>query len=509
MPSTSFYKRPLPHLCTPFNSPRGKLLFENAHLDQYFLLAQHFLTQNEPAYCALGTLAMILNALEMDPQRVWKGPWRFFDQDMLDCCRPLSDIAQVGLTLSEFTCLARCNGLVAQSVSPPLPSDRASSSHLASSPPSVEPGTTTATDEATREAALARFRRDLVTASTGGRTVMAISYDRKTLGQTGTGHFSPVGAYSERDDMLLILDVARFKYPSYWIPTELAYDAMVPLDKATGQPRGYVMLQVAPALGGRGAGTSLDGLQSATSLTLNKSSWAILSNSLSRLILETKPHATLASFLERVVTLVSELPTRPVAPRTIPELLPEDESALRADDASSVPRRRASPEEAIKPLLSTLSSSPLASLFSGGTTTTTSPTSRDDCTDPVDPYSLLFLFVVFSPRSPLTALVPRQLSTELDDLFRLSLSHQTPQGVPHDHRPNRTGPPSADTNAGNFVHGVGPALNDDDDDDVGVDPRLALKREVDFLAGQLGALGECCRAEEEGSGCGCASKKAL
>lgn len=31
---------------------------------------------------------------------------------------------------------------------------------------------------------------------------MAISYSRKTLGQTGDGHFSPVGAYSEKDDMV-------------------------------------------------------------------------------------------------------------------------------------------------------------------------------------------------------------------------------------------------------------------------------------------------------------------
>ena len=30
---------------------------------------------------------------------------------MLDCCRPLDYIRSNGITLGEFTCLAECNGL--------------------------------------------------------------------------------------------------------------------------------------------------------------------------------------------------------------------------------------------------------------------------------------------------------------------------------------------------------------------------------------------------------------
>jgi len=184
--STSYYKRPLPSSCLPFNSPEGRRIFANLQqddLDAYFLLSQHFLTQNEPAYCALGTLAMILNSLEMDPQRIWKGNWRWYSENLLDCCRPLEEVAQVGLTLPEFACLARCNGLSARVVSPPLV-------------------------ETDRKTALEEFRRDLKKA-TRAEEIMAISYSRKVLGQTGTGHFSPVGAYSPSDDKLLVLDVAR------------------------------------------------------------------------------------------------------------------------------------------------------------------------------------------------------------------------------------------------------------------------------------------------------------
>jgi glutathione gamma-glutamylcysteinyltransferase len=66
----------------------------------------------------------------------------------------------------------------------------------------------TANSQTSRQIALDQFRKDLKQASKGPE-IMAISYSRKVLGQTGTGHFSPVGAYSEKDDKLLILDVAR------------------------------------------------------------------------------------------------------------------------------------------------------------------------------------------------------------------------------------------------------------------------------------------------------------
>lgn len=41
--------------------------------------------------------------------------------------------------------------------------------------------------------------------------VFALAYSRKSLGQTGDGHFSPVAGYSKTSRKVLILDVARFK----------------------------------------------------------------------------------------------------------------------------------------------------------------------------------------------------------------------------------------------------------------------------------------------------------
>lgn len=41
--------------------------------------------------------------------------------------------------------------------------------------------------------------------------VLVVSYSRQAMRQTGDGHFSPVGGYDAASNMVLVLDVARFK----------------------------------------------------------------------------------------------------------------------------------------------------------------------------------------------------------------------------------------------------------------------------------------------------------
>ncbi|BGP27666.1 hypothetical protein JCM10295v2_006640 [Rhodotorula toruloides] len=362
---TSFYKRPLPETCIAFNSPEGKRLFAKAlaegNMESYFLLAPQMVTQNEPAYCALGTLVQILNSLEVDPQRKWKGGWRWYDQNMLDCCRPLTDIAVDGLTLPEFACLARCNGLRARITQPVLESSPAQ-----------------------REDAIASFRRDLKDVSRG-KGIMAFSYSRRTLGQTGDGHFSPIGALCEEEDMVLILDVARFKYPPYWIPVSLAYDSMLPLDKATGQPRGYAVLEVAEAEPG-----SLDAPLSLAVVTLNKSSWAALNNSLSLLLLsQTKQHSPLSDFLTNLVSHLVKLPTPPFAARPTP-----------------------SAQASLPPLLDHLSNTRLARLVPFASAANPSSVLLN----------IVFALALLSPRSSLSSLVPSNTAEEIATLVQEALN---------------------------------------------------------------------------------------
>src|SRR6187402_1556090 len=112
--SGTLYRRPLPEGNIAFSSLAGRELFAEAlargGLDGYFPLAEQFHTQADPAFCGLGSLVVALNALGVDPGRLWKGPWRWFAEELLDCCVPLSEVQRRGLDLEELACLARCNG---------------------------------------------------------------------------------------------------------------------------------------------------------------------------------------------------------------------------------------------------------------------------------------------------------------------------------------------------------------------------------------------------------------
>ena len=93
----SYYRRKLPTPpCVPFSSMEGRQLFAealaNRGMECYWKLAEQFHTQEEPAFCGLGTLVMVLNALSIDPRRQWKGVWRWFSEEMLECCVPLEEV---------------------------------------------------------------------------------------------------------------------------------------------------------------------------------------------------------------------------------------------------------------------------------------------------------------------------------------------------------------------------------------------------------------------------------
>ena len=56
---------------------------------------------------SLRSLAMVLNTLQIDPRRAWKGPWRWFHEQMLDCCLPVARVAEVGMVLDQAGPLLR------------------------------------------------------------------------------------------------------------------------------------------------------------------------------------------------------------------------------------------------------------------------------------------------------------------------------------------------------------------------------------------------------------------
>ena len=73
-----------------------------------------------------------------------------------------------------------------------------------------------------------------------------VDFDRQTLNQLGSGHFSPIGAYDAKSDSVLILDVAKYKYPPFWVTTSDLLGSLKTIDPDSGRSRGIVQITVNP-----------------------------------------------------------------------------------------------------------------------------------------------------------------------------------------------------------------------------------------------------------------------
>lgn len=78
---------------------------------------------------------------------------------------------------------------------------------------------------------LSQMRYDLKAALIDPDARVMINYDRKSLGQRGGGHFSPLGAYHASTDSFLIVDVAKYKYPPVWVGAGTLFSSMATVDK--------------------------------------------------------------------------------------------------------------------------------------------------------------------------------------------------------------------------------------------------------------------------------------
>lgn len=216
MAMAGLYRRLLPSPpAIDFASSDGKKLFieaiQNGTMEGFYRLISYFQTQSEPAYCGLASLSMVLNALAIDPGRKWKGPWRWFDESMLDCCEPLENVKTKGISFGKVVCLAHCAGAKVEAFR-------------------------------SNQTTIDEFRKHVMRCSISDNCHVISSYHRSAFKQTGTGHFSPIGGYHAGRDMALILDVARFKYPPHWVPLSLLWEAMNYVDDTTGQYRGFMLI---------------------------------------------------------------------------------------------------------------------------------------------------------------------------------------------------------------------------------------------------------------------------
>ena len=201
----------------PLGEPAGMgLLVRSRERADYGPLAEQFVTQANLAYCGVASAVMVLNSLAVPaPAVAGYGPYRFWTQtNVFDppatraFVRP-EQVAREGMTLEQLHGLLAAHGLVVERYHG---------------------------DQLSLEQLRGLLRRNL--SQPGDR--LLVNYDRKAVGQSGGGHISPLAAYDAPSDRVLILDVARYRYPSLWVPVADLWRAMGSIDTSSGRSRGLV-----------------------------------------------------------------------------------------------------------------------------------------------------------------------------------------------------------------------------------------------------------------------------
>jgi hypothetical protein len=211
---------PLPNAVVDFRSADGQRYLEESRFwsSGYGRISAVFETQKTQSYCGVASMAMALNALGAPaPVAEPYSPYAVFTQDNIlnektDAIRPREAILMRGMTLDQLGRIASLYPVEVQV-------------HHAGAE------------------ALETFRSTAVKMLESGDAVVIVNFLRSALGEQRGGHFSPLGAYDEKEDRFLVLDVARYKYPPAWVKAADLFAAMnTPDSDNDDNTRGYVVL---------------------------------------------------------------------------------------------------------------------------------------------------------------------------------------------------------------------------------------------------------------------------
>ena len=218
-------------------------LSRSSHRADFFPLSNHFMSQDNKIFCGPVSSAIVLNALRLgrreglprdrrsiaEDEMAWlprgadpffgkytphnvlndrtKTRLEVFGRPILIDGEPKSDF---GLQLRQLAQALRSHGL----------------------------------DVVTRvvdgSADPAAIRREIAANLATGDDFVLVNYARRALGQEGGGHISPLGAYDEGSDSLLIMDVNPNRAPWVWVRSDDLIAAMRTFD--TVENRGYLLV---------------------------------------------------------------------------------------------------------------------------------------------------------------------------------------------------------------------------------------------------------------------------
>ena len=204
---------------TYLNTVQGKeRLLASKWNENYFQVSPYLETQENQGFCGIASIAASLNSLQQinKPFAADYWPYRFFTQSGL--FTPQSSkvkakhlVSASGLTLEQMQSFLKALGIKA----------------------SVYFG-----NDLTEDA----LRNLLKSALANGNHRLIVDFARESLKQEGHGHFSPVVAYDNTSDSVLVLDVAKFKYPPFWVSVSDLLASIQTLDSDSNKSRGLLII---------------------------------------------------------------------------------------------------------------------------------------------------------------------------------------------------------------------------------------------------------------------------
>ena len=218
-------------------------LSRSSHKADFFPLSNHFISQDNSIFCGPVSSAIVLNALRLRRKEglprdrssiaedemawLWPGADPFYgkytpNNVLNDRTKTRLEVlgkpiliegdpkSDYGLQLRQLAEVLRSHGLDV---------------------------VTRVVDEGADAVAI---RREIAANLATGEDFVLVNYARRSLGQQGGGHISPLGAYDEASDSFLIMDVNPNRAPWVWVRSDDLVAAMETFD--TVENRGYLLV---------------------------------------------------------------------------------------------------------------------------------------------------------------------------------------------------------------------------------------------------------------------------
>ncbi len=227
-----------------FNSDEGlQRLIRSSAKSDFAVLANHFEAQSNRAFCGPTTAAIILNSVFAKSSALPRDSSRIQPADLKNL-NPGFDLTVARFT--QETVIQKGQKTRAQILGEPMFINgkmmRDGGYQLRQFDEMLRANQLkTKLTVVSNQMELNEVREDFIKNLQTTGDYLVVNYRREEVGQTGGAHISPIGAYDETSDSVLILDVNPAAHSWVWIPLSALFKAMKTFDKV--ENRGYVLIE--------------------------------------------------------------------------------------------------------------------------------------------------------------------------------------------------------------------------------------------------------------------------